>query len=193
MFRKLYNWTLALAASRNALWALFAVSFAESSFFPIPPDVMLVPMVIARPQSAWRIALVCTIGSVIGAMAGYAIGYFLYDTVGLWLMHLYGYGAKVDAFREAYAQWGAWVILLKGLTPIPFKLVTIVSGFAAYNFGLFVLCCIITRSARFFLVAGLLRIFGEPVRDFIEKRLEWVMLGLAVVIIGGFVLAAWLA
>ncbi len=193
MFRKLYNWTIALSASPNALWALFFVSFAESSFFPIPPDVMMVPMVLARRDQAWRIALVCTLGSVFGAMLGYAIGMFLGDTVGAWVIHAYGLTAKMDALKQSFADYGGWIIVLKGLTPIPFKLVTITSGLLGYNFLIFILLAAITRAVRFFLVAGLLRIFGEPVRHFIEKRLEWVLLGLAVVIIGGFVLAYLLA
>ena len=128
--RGLYQWTLSLAASPRAVPALAAVSFAESSFFPIPPDVVLVPMALAKPKSAWWFAFVCTIASVLGGLLGYAIGYLLYDSVGAWLINLYGYGQKVEALREFYAQWGWAFILVKGLTPIPFKLVTIVSGLA---------------------------------------------------------------
>jgi len=131
-----------------SLWLLAAVSFAESSFFPVPPDIMLVPMALAKPQRAWLYASVCTIASVLGGVLGYAIGYLLYDSVGQWLIHLYGYGDKVEAFRTSYAQYGAWIILLKGLTPIPFKIVTITSGFAGYNIWLFVLFSIITRARR---------------------------------------------
>lgn len=191
MFRKLYDWTMALAASRRAGWWLSAVSFAESSFFPIPPDVMLVPMALARRDRAFVYAAICTLASVFGGMLGYFIGLELFDSVGTWLIRVYGYGGKFDEFRTAYAEYGAWIILIKGLTPIPFKLVTIASGFAAYNFPLFVGLCVITRGVRFFAVAALLRAFGEPVREFIEKRLDWVMLGILVVIVGGFIIAGY--
>ncbi|WP_237155211.1 YqaA family protein [Oryzibacter oryziterrae] len=189
MFRKLYAWTMSLAASPRALWWLALVSFAESSFFPIPPDVILVPMVLARRDRAFLYALVCTLASVAGGILGYFIGLWLYDSVGLWLIQLYGYGQKMDSFRATFADYGVWIILIKGLTPIPFKLVTIASGFAAFNFPLFILLCAITRGFRFFVEAALLRMFGEPVRDFIEKRLEWVMMGVLVAIVGGFVIA----
>jgi membrane protein YqaA with SNARE-associated domain len=189
MFRRLYDWTMSLAASNKAGSWLAAVSFAESSFFPIPPDVMLVPMVLARRDRAYLYALICTVASVLGGMAGYAIGIFLFDSLGAFLIRVYGYGQSFEEFRAAYTQYGAWIILIKGLTPIPFKLVTIASGFAAYNFPLFVGLCVLTRGVRFFAVALLLRLFGEPIREFIEKRLDWVMLGLLVVIVGGFVIA----
>ena len=162
-----------------------AVSFAESSFFPVPPDVMLIPMALARPERAYVMATWCTITSVAGGILGYAIGALLYDSVGLWLIQLYGYGDKVEAFREAYAQWGAWIILLKGLTPIPYKIVTITSGFAGYNLGLFILFSIITRGARFFVLAFLLHRYGESARHIIEKRLGlWVLLGAIIIVIG---------
>lgn len=192
MLRRLYDWVMSLAGSRHATWALALVSFAESSFFPIPPDVMLVPMVLANRRRAWLFAGVCTVASVIGGMLGYAIGALLFESLGTWLIRVYGLGHDFDAFRASYAEWGALIILLKGLTPIPYKLVTIASGFAAYNFPLFILLSCITRGARFFLVAALLRIYGEPVRNFIEKRLEMVMLGALVVIIGGFVAARYM-
>src|SRR4029077_12086940 len=136
-----------------ALWILSAVAFAESSFFPVPPDIMLLPMSLAKPQRAWLYAGVCTIASVAGGLLGYAIGALLYDSVGHWLINLYGYGDKVEAFRESYARGGAIIILGKGLTPIPYKLVTITSGFAGYNIWLFILFSIITRGARFFIEA----------------------------------------
>lgn len=191
MFRRIYDWTMSLAGSSRALWWLSAVSFAESSFFPIPPDVMLVPMVLARREKAFLYAAVCTLASVIGGMLGYAIGLFLFDSVGAWLIRVYGYGQSFDAFRVAYGEYGAWIILIKGLTPIPFKLITIASGFAAYSFPLFVVLAAITRGVRFFAVASLLRAFGEPVRHFIEKWLDWVALGALAVIIAGFVIAGY--
>ncbi len=189
MLRRLYNWTMEFAGHRHATRALATVSFTESSFFPIPPDVLLIPMVLANREKAWYYATVCTISSVIGGIFGYLIGWLLYDSVGLWLMNLYGYGTQVEAFRQAYAEWGTWIILIKGLTPIPYKIVTITSGFAGYDLFWFILLSIITRAARFFLVAALLYQYGEPVRGFIEKRLELVTAGIAVIFVGGFVIA----
>ncbi len=189
MLRRMYDWCIAAADKPYALWLMGAVSFAESSFFPIPPDVMLIPMSLARPQKAWLYAAVCTITSVAGGVLGYAIGALLYDSVGQWLIQLYGYGAKVDAFRTAYAEYGAWIILLKGLTPIPYKIVTITSGFADYNIWLFVLFSIIARGGRFFFVAIILNRYGNQVRSIIEERLGfWVGLS-AVVLVLGFIAA----
>jgi membrane protein YqaA with SNARE-associated domain len=190
MFKSLYDWTLRLAAHRHAERSLAAIAFAESSFFPIPPDVMIVPMILARRDQAYRIAAICTIFSVIGGMVGYGIGYFLYDSLGQWLMRVYGMTEGIEQFRAWYARWGAAIILVKGMTPIPFKLVTIASGFAAFNFPLFVITATITRSARFFLVAWLLKRFGEPVQKFIEKRINLVGIAVIVLIIGGFALAS---
>jgi membrane protein YqaA with SNARE-associated domain len=185
LLRRLYDWCLAAAHKPRAMWLMGAVSFAESSFFPVPPDVMLIPMALARPERAYVMAFWCTVTSVAGGVLGYAIGALLYDSVGLWLIQLYGYGDKVEAFREAYAQWGAWIILLKGLTPIPYKIVTITSGFAGYNLGLFILFSVITRGARFFLLAFLLHRYGESARHIIEKRLGlWVSLGAIILVIG---------
>ncbi|HWY15949.1 MAG TPA: YqaA family protein [Rhizomicrobium sp.] len=187
--RALYRRVLAQSAGPYAWWALAAVAFAESSFFPLPPDIMLVPMVLADRRRAFRLAAWCTLFSVLGGLLGYAIGALLYDSVGHWLIQAYGYGDRLDAFRAAYAKWGAAIILIKGMTPIPYKLVTIASGFAGYNLGLFVLLSIITRGARFSLEAGLLYLFGEPVRVFIEKRLELVLLGFLILLVGGFLVA----
>jgi len=188
MFRSLYDWTLRVARHRHAIPGMAAVSFAESSFFPIPPDVMLVPMVLARRDQAYLIAAVCTVSSVLGGLFGYAIGYFLYDSVGVWLVNLYGAHHALEEFRAWYDEWGAAVILVKGLTPIPFKVVTIASGFFQFNFPLFVLLAAITRGARFFLIAWLLKRYGSPIQGFIEKRLTligWAFLGL---LVGGFAL-----
>jgi membrane protein YqaA with SNARE-associated domain len=185
IIRRLYDWAMAAAHKPHAMWTMGAIAFAESSFFPVPPDVMLIPMALARPARAYVMAAWCTVASVAGGIVGYAIGALLYDSVGAWLIHLYGYGDKVETFRAAYAQWGAWIILLKGLTPIPYKIVTITSGFAGYNFALFIVFSIIARSGRFFLLAFLLHRYGVRARYFIEKRLGlWVMLGAAVVVIG---------
>ncbi|MBN9569067.1 MAG: DedA family protein [Alphaproteobacteria bacterium] len=189
VMRAMYEWMMTHAQGPKAWWALAGVSFAESSFFPIPPDVMLVPMVLADRRRAFVIAAWAMLWSVLGGMLGYAIGAFLYDSVGHWLISAYGYGGELDAFRQSYAEWGAWIILIKGATPIPYKLVTIASGFAGYNLPLFILLSAITRGARFAIVAGLLWYFGEPVRNFIEKRLEWVMLAFLLTIVAGFVIA----
>ena len=186
MLRPLYNWTMRLAEGPRAIRALGAVSFAESSFFPIPPDVVLVPVVLANRDKAFQIAAWCTLTSVLGGVVGYGIGALLYDSVGQWLISLYGYEDKMEAFRAAYREWGAWIILIKGLTPIPYKLVTIASGLAGYDFLWFVVLSCITRGARFFLVAALLRAYGEPIRHFIEKRLELVTVLFLIALVGGF-------
>jgi membrane protein YqaA with SNARE-associated domain len=133
MLRRIYDWCIDAAHKPYALWIMGAVSFAESSFFPVPPDVMLIPMALARPERAWFYAAICTATSVLGGVLGYAIGALLYDSIGHWLIELYGLGGKVEAFRASYAEWGAWIIIGKGLTPIPYKLVTITSGFAGYR------------------------------------------------------------
>jgi membrane protein YqaA with SNARE-associated domain len=193
MLRRLYDWTIELSSRPNAHWALAVISFAESSFFPVPPDVMLVPMAVARPDKAWFYAGVCTIASVLGALFGYAIGALLFDTVGQWIIGLYGYGNGVDEFRALYAEWGAWIILIKGLTPIPFKIVTIASGFAGYNIFWFVILCAITRGARFFIVAGILNMYGEPLKAFMEKHLTLVAVSFVFLIIGGFAAIRYIA
>jgi membrane protein YqaA with SNARE-associated domain len=169
-----------------------SVSFVESSFFPVPPDVMLIPMSLARPDKAYSYATLCTWTSVLGGVLGYAIGALLYDSVGLWLIGLYGYGDKVEAFREAYNKWGALIILLKGLTPIPYKIVTITSGFSGYNLLLFVVLSIITRGARFFFLAFLLNRYGVRARAILEERLGfWVSIG-TIVLVGGIIAALYL-
>src|SRR3984957_3979129 len=189
MLRRIYDWCIDAAHKPHALWIMGAAAFAESSCFPIPPDVMLIPMALARPQRAWLYALVCTATSVVGGVLGYGIGALLYDSVGHWLIEFYGLSGKVDAFRASYAHWGALIIIGKGLTPIPYKLVTIASGFAGYNILLFILCSIIARGGRFFVVAILLNRYGEWIRARIEKRLGlWVALGAAVLVLG-FVVA----
>jgi membrane protein YqaA with SNARE-associated domain len=185
MLRRIYDWCINAAGKPRASWVLGIVSFAESSFFPVPPDVMLIPMSLARPDRAWFYATLCTVTSVAGGILGYLIGAVLYDSVGHYLIALYGYGDKVEAFREAYNEYGAWIILLKGLTPIPYKIVTITSGFAGYNIFLFVVLSIIARGMRFYLVAFLLNRYGEQARAIIEERLGfWVTIGTVVLILG---------
>jgi membrane protein YqaA with SNARE-associated domain len=165
------------------------VAFAESSFFPVPPDIMLIPMALARPDRAFYFAAICTVASVVGGLLGYFIGAELYASVGQWLISLYGYGDKVDAFREAYAHYGTWIILIKGVTPIPYKIVTITSGFAGFNILLFTVLSVITRGARFFLVAFLLNRYGERARGIIEERLGlWAGVALAGIVVGFVIL-----
>ncbi len=188
MLRRLYDHVLALAASRHASLWLGVIAFAESSFFPIPPDVLLIPMALARPERAWRYAAICTVSSVLGGMLGYLIGFALFDVVAKPLLDFYHYGDAFEQFRVRFAENGVYLILLKGLLPIPFKIVTIASGVASVSFPAFVAACIVTRGGRFFLLAGLIRFFGEKVRVFIEKRLMLVTTLTAVFIVLGFVL-----
>ncbi len=187
MIRRLYDWVIGLAGHRRAIPAMGAVSFLESSFFPIPPDVMLVPMVLARRDKAWTIATVCTVCSVLGGLMGYAIGYYLFETIGAWVVKVYSLQGALDNFRAGFEQYGVWIILVKGLTPIPYKLVTIASGAAHFDLFTFTWASILTRGARFFLVAALLWKFGEPIRAFIEKRLTLLTWLFLIALIGGFV------
>jgi membrane protein YqaA with SNARE-associated domain len=175
MLRRLYDWCIAAAGKPHAAWIMGIVSFVESSFFPVPPDAMLIPMALARPDKAYFYATLCTVTSVAGGLLGYFIGAVLYDSLGLWLMQLYGYGNKIEAFREAYREWGTWIILLKGMTPIPYKIVTIASGFTGYPVIPFIFLSFVARGMRFYLVAFLLHRYGPRAREIIEKRLGfWV-------------------
>jgi membrane protein YqaA with SNARE-associated domain len=187
MIRRLYDWVIRLAQHRYAIPAMGAVSFAESSFFPIPPDVMLVPMVLANRTKAFRIAAVCTVCSVLGGMLGYAIGFYFFETIGEWVVRTYGLQTGLAKFRAGFDEYGIWIILIKGLTPIPYKLVTIASGAAHFDLFTFVWASIVTRGARFFLVAALLWKFGEPIRTFIEERLTLVTWVFLIALVGGFV------
>jgi len=188
MLRRFYDRVLALSATPNAPWWLAAIAFAEASFFPIPPDILLIPMALTRPRRAWFLAAVCTIASVAGGALGYYIGYALFVQIAQPILNTYGYGAKFAAFQSTFAEYGVEIILLKGLLPIPYKIITIACGAAAFSFPKFMAASLVTRGARFFLVAGLIRWFGEPVRAFIEKRLALVSLAAAAGIIGGFLI-----
>src|SRR5215475_8076411 len=185
--RRLYDWVMRLAQHRYAIPFMGVVSFAESSFFPIPPDVMLIPMVLANRRKAFTIAAVCTVTSVLGGLLGYAIGFYFFETIGAWVVKTYGLQAGLEKFREGFAHWGIWIILIKGLTPIPYKVVTIASGAAHFDLFTFVWASIVTRGARFFLVAALLWKFGEPIRTFIEERLTLITSAFVVALVGGFV------
>jgi membrane protein YqaA with SNARE-associated domain len=192
MLDRLYSRMLALAAGRHAMAALAAVSFAESSFFPLPPDLLLIPMVLARPRRAFAIASLCTLASVAGGFLGYAIGYFLFDAVGRPMLEFYHSMDKYEALKAAFAQWGVWIILVKGLTPIPYKLITISCGVAHFPLLPFALASLVSRSLRFYLVAALLWKFGVPVQQFIERRLTLVTTLFAVALVGGFVALSYL-
>jgi membrane protein YqaA with SNARE-associated domain len=186
MLKRLYDWTMEKAASRNSRWWLAAISFAESSFFPLPPDLLLIPMVLANRRNAWLYALLCTSASVIGGIAGYMIGHFLYETVGRWVIEAYHLGPQFESLRQTFIDYGAEILIIKGMTPIPYKLLTITAGVAGLDIRVFIGASLISRSMRFLLVAGLLYWFGEPIRVFIEKRLTLVTSVFAIALIGGF-------
>jgi membrane protein YqaA with SNARE-associated domain len=187
MLRRLYDWMMRKAADEKAPWALGVVSFIESSFFPIPPDVMLIPMVMANRQKAWWYATIATVTSVLGGMLGYAIGYYLYDAVGVPILEFYGKANALDSFIAFVHDYGVPAVIIKGMTPIPYKVVTIAAGVAKMDLFAFVGASIIARAMRFYLVAGLLYYFGEPIRDFIEKRLTLVTTAFVVLLVSGFV------
>jgi len=185
--RRVYDWMMRMAASRRAPWALALVSFIESSFFPIPPDVMLIPMVLSRREQAWWYATIATVASVFGGLLGYAIGYYFYDAIGLPILKFYGREHALDIFIAFVHAYGVPAVIIKGATPIPFKVVTIAAGVAKMDLPAFIGASIIARSMRFYLVAGLLYFFGQPIREFIERRLALVTTVFVVVLVGGFV------
>ncbi len=188
MLRRLYDWVLELAAHRHATWALSAIAFLESSVFPIPPDVMLIPMVLAERVKAWGFAAVATASSVVGGIAGYAIGYFLFEAIGRPVIDFYGYTEAFASFARRYNDYGAWIVFFAGVTPFPYKVITIASGATGLSFPVFVLASVAARGVRFFLVSALLYWFGPPIRDFIERRLGLVTSVFVVLLFGGFVL-----
>jgi membrane protein YqaA with SNARE-associated domain len=190
--RAAYDWMMRNAAGRHARTLLAALTFAEASFFPIPTDIMLIPMVLADRSRTWFLAFWCTLWSVLGGAAGYAIGAFLYDSLGQWLIQVYHLGGDMASFQAWYGHYGAAVILIKGFTPIPYKLVTITSGFAHYSFWPFMALSAITRGGRYFLIAGLLYWKGEEARRFIEKRLEVSLLVFLLVVVLGVVAVKYL-
>lgn len=186
MLNRLYKRVMALALSPNGPWWLALIAFAEASFFPIPPDVLLVAMALAKPRWAWRYATVCTIASVAGGALGYLIGYAVFDQLARPILNVYGYSSSYAAFQAKFQDYGLWIILIKGLTPIPYKIVTIAAGAANFDFPLFMVASLLTRGARFFLVATLLHFYGDSVRVFIERRLSLVTSAVAVGVVGGF-------
>ncbi len=192
MLRRLYDWTLSLAGHRHALPALAVVAFVESSIFPIPPDVLLLPMVLAAREKAWRIALVATLASVAGGLLGYGIGALLYDTLGQPLLAFYGYEARFAEFQARYAEWGAWIVAFFGFTPFPYKVITIASGAADLDLWVFMTASTLSRGARFFLVAALLWHFGPAIRAFVERYLAPLTLLFFILLLGGFVAVKYL-
>ncbi|PCI45302.1 MAG: cytochrome B [Alphaproteobacteria bacterium] len=186
MLRSLYNWTLEKSKHPKALWILAAFSFAESSFFPIPPDVLLIPMVLAAPTRAWRIALICSVASVFGGIFGYYIGYALFETVGQPIIDFYAMQEKFVWFQARYNEYGAWIVGAAGFTPIPYKVFTIASGLTQLDLTTFIVASVLSRTARFFLVAALLKKYGTPIRNFIEKRLGLLTLLFFTLLIGSF-------
>ncbi len=193
MLRRLYDRTIDLAAHRRAIWVLAAVAFTESFVFPVPPDVLLIPMVLAARRGAWRIALVCTAASVAGGLLGYGIGAVLYEGVGRQIVEFYGYGPQFANASGLYNEYGAWIVLVAGLTPIPYKIFTIASGVAALDPAMFVAASVVARGLRFFLIAALLCWIGPPVRDFVERRLGLVFALFCILLVGGFVIVGALA
>lgn len=186
MLRGLYDWTMSMAAHPRAPLFLFLVAFVESSFFPVPPHAMLVPMVLAARQNAWRLAGLTTIGSVLGGLAGYAIGYFLYESVGQWVLDAYGYADKFASFAAQYNDYGAWIVFFAGVTPFPYKVITIASGVTQLDIWVFLAASVIARALVFFAIAALLYWFGPPIRRFIEERLGLVATVFTILLFGGF-------
>lgn len=189
---RLYAWVMRLAASRHAVPALFGVSFLESSVFPIPPDAMLIPMCLARRDRAFLLAGLCTLGSVLGGLAGYAIGALLYDSVGAPIIAFYGYEQAFADFQRRFQEWGAWIVAGAGFTPFPYKVITITSGLVHLDLAVFMIASVLARGARFFLVAALLWKFGPPMRGFIERNLSLLTVMFFLLLVGGFVVAKYL-
>ena len=169
MLRRLYDWTMDLAAHTGAAWALAIIAFIESSVFPIPPDVLQIPMVLAQRAKAWFYASIATVSSVAGGLLGYAIGLFLYDSIGQPLLEFYGYAAKFEDFAGRYNEWGAWIVFIAGVTPFPYKVITIASGTTGLSIPVFIIASVLARGLRFFAVSALLYWFGPPIKAFIER------------------------
>jgi len=186
VLRGLYDWAMRLAETRHALWALAVVSFVESSVFPIPPYLLLIPMVLARPDRAWLIAGVCTLASVLGGFAGYAIGFFLFEGIGEPVLAFYGYLDRFTDFQALYNEWGAWIVAGAGVTPFPYKVITIASGVTQLDPWVFGIASVLSRGLRFFLVAALLWKWGEPMRALIERRLGLLATLAFALLLGGF-------
>ncbi len=192
MLKRLYDRTMALADHPHALWWLALVAFVESSVFPIPPDVLMIPMILARPSRAWLIALVALVASVLGGLLGYAIGAFAFDSIGQPILSSLGKADAMEAFNSKFNDFGFWAVLVAGITPFPYKVITIMSGWTGMPLLTFVATSILARALRFFVVAALLRAFGAPIRDFIERRLGLMFTVFVALLIGGFVIVKYL-
>ena len=188
MLRRFYDWMMQYAQHPRAVWALTAISFCESSFFPLPPDPLFIGMILAKRQQAWNLALLCTVSSVVGGIAGYGIGYACYETLGSWIIEAFHYQDKFADFQSFLHRWGFWAIAGKGLTPIPYKIVTITSGFVQLDFLTFLSASLIARSFRFYLLAALIWYYGESIKHFIDRNLMWVTTGGLAALISGFFL-----
>lgn len=186
MLRHIYDWIMGFANHPYAVWILAAVSFAESSFFPIPPDPLYIAMLLARREKTWKFACVCTISSVVGGWVGYAIGYGLYETIGEFILQTYGLQAAFDKFQDSFNEWGFWIVALKGLTPIPYKVVTIACGVTGLDFTSFTIASFIARGFRFFLLATLFWYFGPSMKEYIDKNLTFVTFASIGALLGGF-------
>lgn len=192
MLKSLYEWTMSLARHPHALWALAIVAFIESSVFPIPPDVLMIAMIVARPSQAFIIAGVATLASVAGGLAGYFIGYGAFETLGRPVLEFYGKDAYFEQFQARYNEWGAWAVLIAGVTPFPYKVITILSGATGLSLPVFLVASVIARAIRFFIVAALLWKFGAPIRDFIERRLGLMFTLFMALLLGGFLVVRYL-
>lgn len=186
MVQSVYDWMLRMAESPYAMYFLAMVAFIESSFFPIPPDIMIIPMVLAMPDKAWKIASIATVASVLGGCFGYGIGVFGYELIAKPILEFYGYMHQFDVFQSYYHEWGAWIVFGAGITPFPYKVITIASGVVDLNLWVFSLASVLSRGMRFFLVAWLLKKYGEPMKDFIEKNLGKLSVLFLILLIGGF-------
>ena len=192
LLRKLYDWTLEKSNHPNAPWFLSIISFAESSFFPIPPDIILIPMIIAKRVKAWTYAFICTISSVIGGVAGYLIGYFFYNSIGVMIIKYYSLENQFLKFESYYNEWGIWIVLGAGFTPFPFKFITIASGLFSLNIFLFILIAFLGRGLRFFILAGLLKLFGNIITKIIDRYFNILAILFFILLIGSFILIKYL-
>jgi len=186
--QRLYNWTLRSAGTRHAVWALAGVCFLQSIVLPVPPDLLLIPMVLARRAKALLFASISTLSSTAGGLAGYAIGYFLYEAVGEPLLGLWGYEGKIEVFEAYRREWGAWIVVAGALTPLPYKLVAVAYGAARLDVGLFILASLLSRGFRFYVEAALLWYFGPPIRALIERHLSAATVAGLVLVAGVFLL-----
>lgn len=186
--RKLYDWVLHWAETPYGSWALFLLAFAESSFFPVPPDVLLIALAVSIPSKAFRYALICSVGSVLGGIFGYVIGYQFMEIIGFGILNFYGLTEKYESVAEFYNRYNAWAVGIAGFTPIPYKVFTISAGAFKINFPVFLLASVVSRSARFFIVGGLIYIFGAQIRSFIDRYFNILAVIFALLLIGGFIL-----